>query len=74
LFLEIKEVTGGISSLNEIMATDMWLLVEQSEHFKFTLIEEKRIFLDGKQLIDFEPQVLGESLALYVACRFFQLM
>jgi len=74
LFLEIKEVTGGSSGLNEILATDMWQLGQQSEHFKFTLIEEKRIFLDGKQLIDFEPQVLGESLALYVACRFFRLV
>jgi len=74
LFVEIKEVAGGSSSLNEITATNMWQLVQQSEHFKFTLIEEKRIFLDGKQLIDFEPQVLGESLALYVACRLFQIM
>jgi len=56
------------------MATSLGLLVQRSEHFKFTLIEEKRISLDGKKLIDFEPQVLGESLALYVACCFFQIM
>ena len=71
LFLGIREEFSG-SSLNDIINSEYWRQLEQRKHFKFTIIEEKRKDLGNKSLIDCEPQVTGEALALYVACYLFQ--
>ncbi|SRR5260221_10504151 len=70
LFLGIRELSG--SSLDDIIGSDVWPLLQQFNHFQFTIIEEKRKDLSPKKLIDCKPQVTGEALALYVACYFFQ--
>jgi len=67
LFLGIRALTTG-GSVDDIIGSKFWRALQQLKHFKFTIIEEKRKDLGKKNLIDYEPQVTGEALALYVAC------
>ena len=71
--LGIKELTSG-NSLDGMLANDQeaWSALQGFKHFKFTIIEEKRKDTGTKTLKDYEPQVTGEALALYVACYFLQ--
>ena len=61
-------ISGG--SLNDIINSEVWRQLQRRIHFKFTIIEEKRKDLGNKSLIDCEPQVTGEALALYVSYSF----
>jgi len=71
MFLGISKLTAG-SRVDDIVGNKFWRVLQQLKHFKFTIIEEKRKDLGKKDLIDCEPQVTGEALALYVACCLFQ--
>ena len=71
LFLGIKALTTG-SSIDDIADGKFWRALRLLKHFKCTIIEEKRKDPGKRNLIDCVPQVMGEALALYVACYFFQ--
>jgi len=73
LFLVIGEMSRE-NSFDKIMGSKTWATLKRFTHLKFTIIEEKRKDFDGKELKDCEPQVVGESLALYVACHFSKLI